>query len=102
VIECQRDIWETAEPLIRRLLLPLGSWGVIYVRNYIHGESIAEEIHYPFYKATATDKQELLEQWTNGSSSWIIATGALGTGINIPGVIYIIYLGQPYGLTNFM
>lgn len=31
-----------------------------------------------------------------------MATGALGTGIDIPGVIYIIYLGRLYGLTSFM
>ena len=31
-----------------------------------------------------------------------MATGALGTGIDIPGIIYIIHLGRPYGLTSFM
>jgi hypothetical protein len=56
----------------------------------------------PFYKATATSKQELLEQWASGSGGWIVATGALGTGIDIPGVVYIIHLGRPYGLTSFM
>jgi len=75
---------------------------VIYVRSYALGESVAEEMDYPFYKATATDKQELLDQWASSSGGWIIATGALGTGIDIPGVVYIIYLGRPYGLTSFM
>jgi superfamily II DNA helicase RecQ len=56
----------------------------------------------PFYKATATDKQELLEQWAGGSGGWIVATGAPGTGIDIPGVVYIVHLGRPYGLTSFM
>jgi superfamily II DNA helicase RecQ len=102
VIECQRDIWATAEPLIRRLPLPPGSRGVIYVRSYAQGESVAEEMDCPFYKATATGKQELLEQWASGSGGWIVATGALGTGIDIPGVVYIIHLGRPYGLTSFM
>src|SRR5271165_5099949 len=102
VVECQQDIWETAEPLIRRLPLPLGSRGVIYVRSYAQGESVAEEMDWPFYKATATDKQELLEQWASGSGSWIVATGALGTGIDIARVVYIVHLGRPYGLTSFM
>ena len=31
-----------------------------------------------------------------------MATRALGTGIDIPGVVYIIHLGRPYGLTSFM
>jgi superfamily II DNA helicase RecQ len=99
---CREGLWEVAEPLIRGLPLPLGSRGVIYVRSYAQGESVAEEMGCPFYKATATGKQELLTQWAGGSGGWIVATGALGTGIDIPGVVYIIHLGRPYGLTSFM
>jgi superfamily II DNA helicase RecQ len=32
----------------------------------------------------------------------MVATGALGTGIDILGVVFIIYLGRPYGLTSFI
>jgi len=103
VVDChEKDPWETAEPLIRRLPLPAASRGVIYVRSYAQGERVAEEMDCPFYKATATDKHELLEQWACGRGGWIVATGALGTGIDIPGVVYIIHLGRPYGLTSFM
>ena len=69
MIKCQRDIWEIAEPLIQRLPLPLGSRGVIYIHSYAQGESVAEEIDYPFYKARANKKQELLKQWASGSGS---------------------------------
>jgi ATP-dependent DNA helicase RecQ len=31
-----------------------------------------------------------------------VATGALGTGIDIAGVVYIVYLSRPYGLTSFI
>jgi len=55
----------------------------------------------PFYKATATDKQELLEQWARGSGGWIVATGALGTGIDIPGCLHH-PSRPPYRLTSFM
>ena len=103
VVDCHgQGLWETAEPLLRRLPLPPASRGVIYVRSYTQGESIAEEMGCLFYKATATDKQELLKQWASGSGGWIVATGALGTGIDILGVVYIIHLGRPYGLTSFM
>ena len=30
-----------------------------------------------------------------------MATGALGTGIHIPGIVYIVHVGYPYGLTSF-
>ena len=50
----------------------------------------------------AIDKQELLRQWASGHSGQIIAIGVLGTRINIPGVVYIIYLSQLYRLTSFI
>ena len=31
-----------------------------------------------------------------------MATGALGTGINIEGIIYVIHVDRPYGLTSFL
>lgn len=103
VIDCHpQPMWKVAEPLIRGLPLPLGSRGVIYVRSYAEGERVAEKMDCPFYKATATGKQELLDQWSHGDGGWIVATGALGTGIDIPGIVYILHLGRPYGLTSFM
>ena len=91
-----------AKAVVLGLPLPLGSRGVIYVRSYSQGEIIAEAMECGFYKAMATDKSEVLNQWASGSSGWIIATGALGTGINIPGIIYVIYVKRPYRLTSFM
>ena len=91
-----------AEPLIRRLPLLLACRGVIYVYSYAQGKQVAEEIDCLFYKATTIDKQDILEQQASGCGGWIIATSALGTGIDIPGVVYIIYLGQLYRLTSFI
>jgi superfamily II DNA helicase RecQ len=102
VLECRQDLWDMAKPLISRLSLPPGSRGVVYVRSYAQGEGIAEEMDWPFYKATATHKQELLTEWASSSGGWIVATGALGTGIDIASVVYIVHLGRPYGLTSFM
>jgi superfamily II DNA helicase RecQ len=62
VLECPQDLWDIAEPLIRILPLPPGLRGVVYVRSYTQGESIAEEIDWPFYKVTATNKHELLTE----------------------------------------
>lgn len=102
VIKCQQNIWETAEPLIRQLPLPPRSRGVIYVQSYVQRESVAEEMNCSFYKATATDKQELLYQWASGRGGWIVAIEALETNIDISKVVYIIHLGRPYSLTSFM
>ena len=103
VINYQREgVQDVAEPLIYRLLLPLACRGVIYVYSYTQGKQVAEEIDCLFYKATAMDKQDILEQQASGCSSWIIATSVLRIGIDIPSVVYIIYLSQLYRLTSFI
>jgi superfamily II DNA helicase RecQ len=35
------------------------------------------------------------------SCGWIVATGALGTGINIKDIIFVIHIDRPYGSTSF-
>ena len=81
---------------------PEGKRGVVYVRSYTTGEMVSQELDCPFYKATADQKSEVLEEWRQGSGGWIVATGALGTGINIPGIIYVVHIDRPYGLTSFV
>ncbi|KAH8800934.1 P-loop containing nucleoside triphosphate hydrolase protein [Xylogone sp. PMI_703] len=109
--------------------------GIIYVRSYAVGEKVQEILGCPFYKATAEDKGEMLQQWIRGEwrerkerseteeteegeekqergieerrtrgqgKGWIVATGALGTGINIEGIRYVIHIDRPYGLTSFV
>ena len=71
------------------LALAGGKKGVIYVRTYGVGNIVSDQLGCAFYKATATDKNETLQQWINESGGWIVATGALGTGINIEGIIEI-------------
>lgn len=88
--------------LLERLLyLPDGKRGVVYVRSYATGELISSALECSFYKARADDKGQTLQKWAQGSGGWIVATGALGTGINIPGIIYVVHIDRPYGLTSF-
>jgi len=75
--------------------------GVVYVRSYRTGKMMSEALQCPFYKAKADDKSEILQAWMH-SSGWIVATGALGTGINIEGIIYVVHVDRPYGLTSFV
>ncbi|KAK6591434.1 hypothetical protein H4I95_12202, partial [Botrytis cinerea] len=75
--------------------------GVIYVRSYETGRAVSDALACPFYRARAELKGEVL-QWVQGPGGWIAATGALGTGINIEGIIYVVHVGRPYGLTSFV
>ena len=69
----------------------------------------SSELHCPFYKADVDQKGQVLQdridglEEENGSvSSWIVATGALGMGINIEGIAYVIYIDRLYGTTSFV
>jgi superfamily II DNA helicase RecQ len=46
--------------VIQDLVLPVGKWGVIYIRSYVTGETISGALQCPFYKAQADNKGELL------------------------------------------
>lgn len=87
--------------VIHTLTMRAGQRGVIYVRSYRTGDVIREAMQCPFYKAKSSEKGEILQQWIHGPGGWIVATGALGTGINIPGIVYVIHIDRPYGLTSF-
>lgn len=86
--------------VIQRLVLPAGKRGVVYVRSYATGGAVSGALTCPFYKARADDKGELLQEWM-GSCGWIVATGALGTGINIEDIVFVVHIDRPYGLTSF-
>jgi hypothetical protein len=73
---------------------------VVYVRSYATGGTVSGALTCPFYKARADDKGELLHEWI-GSCGWIVATGALGTGINIEDIVFVVHIDRPYGLTSF-
>ena len=87
--------------MVKQRPLASGKKGVIYVRTYHVGEVVSTELNCPFYKATAVDKSQTLQAWIDKPGGWIVATGALGTGINIDGINEVIHVDRPYGLTSF-
>jgi superfamily II DNA helicase RecQ len=90
-----------ATRFVQELQLPSGKRGVVYVRSYATGQIISTALQCPFYKASADNKGALLQEWIQGPGGWIVATGALGTGINIEGIVYVVHIDRPYGLTSF-
>src|SRR5438045_529012 len=75
--------------------------GVVYVRSYGTGKVMSEALQCPFDKAKADDKSEILQAWMQ-SGGWNVASGALGTGINIEGIMHVVHVDRPYGLTSFV
>jgi hypothetical protein len=102
VVDSGNELASTiATQLVQQLELPSQKRGVVYVRSYATGHIMSEALQCPFYKATANDKGEILQEWIH-IGGWIVATGALGTGINIEGIIYVVHVDRPYGLTSFL
>lgn len=93
---------EVTLALIDQQPLPAGKRGVIYVRGRATGHEVAKALGCPFYHARADERGELLTAWRAGPGGWMVATGALGTGINIEGIQMVIHVGWPYGLTSFV
>lgn len=65
-------------------------------------QTVSEALGCPFYKAKAYDKAAVLQDWVQSGHGWIVATGALGTGVNISGTVYVIHVDRPYGMTSFV
>ncbi len=87
---------------VKKLRLPSQKCGIVYVRSYAAGKVVSEALRCRFYKARANDKGEILRQWAGEAGGWIVATGILGTGINIEGIAYVVHIDRPYGLTSFV
>ena len=66
------------------------------------GQVVSEALGCLFYKAKAYDKAAVLQDWMQNGRGWIVATGALGTGVNISGIVYVIHVDRPYGITSFV
>ena len=52
------------------------------------------------YHSTSEDKEEATEGWLR-NGSFITATRALGTGMDFPGIVYIVHIGVLYRLIDF-
>ena len=80
--------------------------GIFYCWSRDLAEELAEALRAAGFKAcwhyhsTSDGKDDATEGWLK-NGGFITATGALGTGVDFPGVVYIIHLGVPYGLIDF-
>ncbi|PQE10432.1 hypothetical protein CJF32_00000970 [Rutstroemia sp. NJR-2017a WRK4] len=72
------------------------------MRSYTTGEIISNAVGCPFYCIQAKDKEAVLQIWVQGAGGWIVATGVLDTGINIEGIVMVIYISRLYRLTSFV
>ncbi len=95
------EVQEEALRLCRRMQKHLGfRKGVVYSRSRTQCENFAAELESAHYHAGAVDKEERLTQWLE-KGGFIVATSALGTGVDFPDVVFVLHIDLPYGMIDF-
>jgi superfamily II DNA helicase RecQ len=74
--------------------------GVVYCHGKAQCEAMAEELGCGYYHAGDIDRAEQLETWL-GEGGLIVATSALGTGVDYPGIVFILHVGMPWSMIDF-
>lgn len=95
---CQRKgLEDTALVVCKRWAEKLertGQKGVVYCLSKVQCEWIAEEVGCAYYHADVEERGERLQEWVE-QGGLIVATSALGTGVDYAGIVYILHVGMP-------
>ena len=75
--------------------------GVVYCRSRKDAEGLAALLGCGFVHAEADDNNRTIDAWLD-KGGMIIATSALGTGVDYPGIVFVIHAGMPYGLIDYV
>ncbi|KAF1934618.1 P-loop containing nucleoside triphosphate hydrolase protein, partial [Clathrospora elynae] len=74
--------------------------GVVYCHSKAQCEGIAKELGCGYYHAGVVDQADRLKQWLR-DGGFIVATSALGTGVDFPGIVFILHVGMPWSMIDF-
>ena len=94
--------------LERRVMEICHSWtkaspkskGVVYCRSRTQCETLAHELGCAYYHAEADGREERIADWAE-SGGLIVATSALGTGVDFPGITLVLHVDIPWGMIDF-
>jgi superfamily II DNA or RNA helicase len=78
-----------------------GRKGIIYCRTKAACKAMAKVIGCDHYFAGWEEREVGLSDWLKGKHKFIVATGALGTGVDYPGIVSVIHMNRPYKLIDF-
>jgi superfamily II DNA helicase RecQ len=74
--------------------------GVVYCRSKRLYKKLADALNCCYYHADVVDQAERLAAWEQ-ESRLIVATSALGTRVDYPGIVYIMHVGMLWSMINF-
>ncbi|CAD0012899.1 unnamed protein product [Aureobasidium pullulans] len=61
---------------------------------------MAKELSCAYYHGGSIDNEDKLAVWME-TGGLIVATSALGTGVDFPGIIFILHMDLPYGMIDY-
>jgi superfamily II DNA helicase RecQ len=112
-----RGITEVKQRVAARArTLKAGEKGIIFCCSYISCKAVAKQLNCYYYHGKAdasTGEDEAGEaaflaqreagyrQWIEGSTQYIVATAALGTGLDVSGIVHVIHLDIPYSILGY-
>jgi superfamily II DNA helicase RecQ len=77
-----------------------GERGIFYCSSRDGTEEVGQILGCPYYHSMVDEKDAAVEKWLQ-KEGFIAATGALGTGGDYPGIVYVVHIGVPYGMIDF-
>ena len=77
-----------------------GLKGVVYCNSKDQCEEIAEELGCLYYHADVIDRADRIKTWLE-RGGFITAMSALGTGVDFPGIVFILHAGVPWSMIDY-
>lgn len=73
---------------------------VVYCRSKAECEELAGALGCNYFYSGSADNADVIELWKEAGGC-VVATTALGTGVNYTGVALAVHIGMPYGFIDF-
>ena len=74
--------------------------GVVYCKSKKQCKKLAKKLRCAYYHADVVDQADQLQEWVE-QGRIIVATLALGTGVDFASIIYILHVGTLQSISNF-
>ncbi|KFZ18502.1 hypothetical protein V501_01170 [Pseudogymnoascus sp. VKM F-4519 (FW-2642)] len=86
-----------------------GEKGVIYCNSHMKCKVLAQRLGCHYYHGNPEDsnahfiaqREVGFQAWLGGETPYIVATAALGTGIDVPGITHVIHLEAPNSIIDY-
>jgi superfamily II DNA helicase RecQ len=89
--------------------LSAGEKGIIYCTSQAKCRALARQLGCHYYHTLRDDsdsqfiaqREEGFQAWLRGEAPYIVATAALGTGIDVAGIIHVIHLEASFSIIDY-